>query len=803
MGTISVVENILRPTEQRLVDFTGPLHVAITTLFPPPNAFGGRNGRIFVNDEELDLDDWWTAEIGERDRAMIALAPGDPVTQFVVQVALAISATLIAQALAPKPKRFVDNPEPSAVYSVGVEGNEAKLGGVIPVHYGITKRAPDLATQSYRRFANNEETRYILLCLGAGEFDAANTEVFIGNSPASSFPADALMWEQYGPADHGEVFGNIESDFGLHEDVFSVAEVDGQRLIPIDANADDVETLGVEFIAVGSAIAMSGTTNADIGLIGAGQQVRFENLSSADAGAPSVSNFTSTVQAITGPSSFTISTSQLAGYEWTADLTVIGAPTVEIAIGPFAACLPGQETDELEVDIEFPGGLYDLNTDGTFANKTVSIVVKVQEIDDNGAAVGSPEDFNFSFTRQTSQAQRFTLTINPAAGLGRYEVSVARTTAGDDGGQSEVFVTGIRSYLDYAAGPKYGKVTLLALKIKGSERFSDASLGRIQVRTRRLLPPALDEDGALGFRRAPDDIFADILTNPHYSLGLTSADDLDASITDMSSPLLNGVFDTETTVFEALEAVAQAARAQPVQIGNQIGVVIDEAVAASSLITPDQIIQGSYSKSVEIGTTDEVDGYTVQYRDALSFDPVEVTRPVDAIRPQLVRVWGLRDATDAAAYADYLWNVRLRRNTIHSFRVELEGRLFEKGQRIRLVPPDQRYVRFYEGTRYDPTDRILYVSGTVVGAVGAAKTILVADSKGQLFTANVTVAAGNGYQFAAGQVPDGAPDPQNTIRVYDAATGTVSALELLIDQVVYDDQYTARISAYNYDAEVY
>ena len=57
----------------------------------------------------------------------------------------------------------------SPTYSLGAQGNAARLGAPIPVNYGRMRIYPDFAAQPYSEYESNEQYLYQLFCIGQGE----------------------------------------------------------------------------------------------------------------------------------------------------------------------------------------------------------------------------------------------------------------------------------------------------------------------------------------------------------------------------------------------------------------------------------------------------------------------------------------------------------------------------------------------------------------------------------------------------------------------------------------------------------
>ena len=140
-------------------------------------------------------------------------------------VALAGSALINAVIPSPRPSvpslnfsAIGSSPAPSPTYSLSAQGNEARLGQPIPVLYGRHLIYPDLATQPYQEFVNNEQYLFQLHVIGQGEYDLE--QVRIEDTPISSF--EEVQTEVVGPGGSVTLF---------ETDVVTAPEVAGQELL--------------------------------------------------------------------------------------------------------------------------------------------------------------------------------------------------------------------------------------------------------------------------------------------------------------------------------------------------------------------------------------------------------------------------------------------------------------------------------------------------------------------------------------------------------------------------------------------
>lgn len=123
------------------------------------------------------------------------------------------------------PPQIGKGPEqPSPTYSIGAQGNSARLLQPIPKGYGLHNIYPDFASQPYTTYNGNDQILYQLFCLGLGEyevqqvrigetvawrsdtgytdsFEDVTIEIIPPGAPVTLFPAAVQTSEQVGGAD--------------------------------------------------------------------------------------------------------------------------------------------------------------------------------------------------------------------------------------------------------------------------------------------------------------------------------------------------------------------------------------------------------------------------------------------------------------------------------------------------------------------------------------------------------------------------------------------------------------------------
>lgn len=144
---------------------------------------------------------------------------------------VAIGSALIMNALfkPPKPPASFADVKQSPTYSLGAQGNQARLGDAIPVVYGRHIIYPDFAAQPYWEYENDEQYLYQVFCIGLGKYEIE--KVRIEDTQVENFPE--ITWYQKEP-------GEAITEFTPN--VVTATEVAGQEML--GTNQDNWDWIG-------------------------------------------------------------------------------------------------------------------------------------------------------------------------------------------------------------------------------------------------------------------------------------------------------------------------------------------------------------------------------------------------------------------------------------------------------------------------------------------------------------------------------------------------------------------------------
>jgi hypothetical protein len=588
-----------------------------------------------------------------------------------------------------------------------LQGNLARLGEPIPVLYGETVTTPDFAAEPYTEFVNNEQFAYAIFCLGQGRY--ADIEVLLSDTPVSSLSSSVVQVWSFTPEQHGQAMGTIEATTGIMENVVTSVEVGNQEFVGQKANGGDVAWATMVFVQKGGNTLFLADPFPNA--LPAGSQVFVPSVLGSGAnpiprvegGVPFANgawfNITS-YDPQSGEMTLQGRTFQYADEQFL-NLAIRTNVDAGKAAGPFRVSKDGQLTDRIMLDLVFPQGIYSVENDGDFIDSSVSLRIFMTPVG-GGAAVVKGE--TITGRTQTPQRLTFSYDVPPAV----YEVRLERVTpAPTNNRTANSFVwLALKGRVVRTPTPVYGDVTLVVLKVRATNGVSDGATNRVRVRSTRKLPVL--GAGPLLPSRCPADAFVDALTNTVYG-GRTPIDRIDiAELARLKAhwegeAQFDGGFSTRGSVFDAASIILQPALTTPVPLGSFISVSADGVKPfRSQLFSDANIIEASVQFVLpREGAYDSID---LSYRDAATFNPVQVRYPAAGLDPDEVELVGVTDPVRGRQHATLVWQRQLYQRRVITLRVEQEGLLIKLGDRFAASLSSHQWGQAARVLAQDPSD---------------------------------------------------------------------------------------------------
>ena len=364
--------------------------------------------------------------------------------------------------------------------------------------------------------------------------------------------------------------------------------------------------------------------------------------------------------------------------------------------GGFAINPADSAVTHIGIDILLPRGLYYANDAGGLDSRSAHWKIEARAIDAEGDPLG--EWFTLgseSLTAATSTPQRLSYKYPIAAG--RYEVRATRLDDKDASSRAghEVRWGEARGYL--AGGVTFpDNVTLLAIRMRATDNLSQRSSRLINCIVTRKLPVWSAASGwsAPVPTRSITWAFADILRADYGAKLLDARIDLAAlaqldEVWSTRGDRIDGVFDQQVTVWEALTRVARCGRAVPFLQGGIVRIVRDESrLLPVALFSPRNIVKNSLKIQYVMPGEETADAVTVEYFSSRTWKPDEVTVSLpgsSATNPAKLRLFGCTTQDHAVREGLYLAAANRYRRRIITLRTELEGLIPTYGDLIAIA----------------------------------------------------------------------------------------------------------------------
>ena len=235
MPSITIVKNPLQPGV-RETHSVGEVAIIDWLQQHYPDGFGA-GITLNLNGAGLQIEDADRVLSGD-DALIIIVSPRGFMTPIFINFLISTAISLVVGALfakKPQPPAIQRMTTPSAdpVYSVGSAQNLARMSEPVPVIYGQIVTTPDLASQPYTYYENNDQYLCQVMCIGAGDFQI--DEVLVGETPADQLAAGAFQYWVYPESLHQRTMGKIFQGTAVMENVVTSGEVSDHEISAVGA----------------------------------------------------------------------------------------------------------------------------------------------------------------------------------------------------------------------------------------------------------------------------------------------------------------------------------------------------------------------------------------------------------------------------------------------------------------------------------------------------------------------------------------------------------------------------------------
>ena len=506
----------------------------------------------------------------------------------VTAAAVSIVGNMLLNAIMPPPKppSGQNRGSTSPNYSIGAQGNSARLLEAIPVLYGRFRLYPDFAAQPYTDYRSNEQYVYQLFAITQGKLQI-------------------------------EAIRIDETDVTKFSDVHYEVIPPGGQVTLFPDNVVSSEAVG--------------------GI------------------------------ALKKPSE---------GGDWS---------------GPFVTNPPETTTNQIAVDVAWPGGLYRYNDKGKKRTANCHWVLQAQRIDDSGNAAG--DWFNLIDQDKWDETEKpVYLSYNFPVAAGRYQVRMRLYEPASLDGQivDQMSWQGLKAFLPSKAS--YGDVTMLAMMIKAGAQVNGQTSRKVNVIGTRILPVWDGAQWTEQATRSPAWAIADVFRNTTYGRGWPDKRiNLDGLLAHAQTwaqrgDTYDGVFDTKVTVWDAVTQIARVGRAMPMYFAGVVEVIRDAPRSVPTImITPDNMVQGSLKIDYSYPSYDTPDYVVVEYTNDKTWQPETVPCALTGSpkkQPKNVQLTGVTSRDQAFREGMYMAAANRDQRKFVTVQVEMEGYIPRYGDRI-------------------------------------------------------------------------------------------------------------------------
>lgn len=412
--------------------------------------------------------------------------------------------------------------------------------------------------------------------------------------------------------------------------------------------------------------------------------------------------------------------------------------------GWYATSRPSVSVDTIFVDVTLPNGLAWVTDDGGYKNEEVQYYVDIQAVDDAGAPVGGVDRKVINIQAATSTARRLTYKypVNP----GRYRVRIARTNTRDQRASKEISqstLAAIRARIYHPPGtPAYENCTMLVMQFTASAGLNAASNRRVTVDCTRLLPALGNPAYGMRSDYPTCDAFIDAYTNADYGGARPLAEMDIGKIATLGNQWattngFNGIFDGETTLIEALQAILAPVKALPLPTGKVMSVVQDCPRVRNYAFGDDTIVKDTLSIAYLFDGENQNDCICVLYRDPRTFVETRAFYPSEGVLPEVIDLFGCTSRDHALAWAKLTWQIRMYNRKRCTLQLEGEGYLLDPLDRFGVTLHATAHGQSGRVIQYDaaanevladcevPADTVMVqfmnADGTVLPAIAAGR----------------------------------------------------------------------------------
>jgi hypothetical protein len=421
---------------------------------------------------------------------VVTIEPRDPVTTFLAVVGI-ISAGYAYYSYKNIPKGYENTQQEqgNSIYSSQIRTNRIRPNQIIREASGKIPIFPDLICPVHRRYeydssiSKNIEYTYLMLCAGVGYYDLQEDKIKIADTTIDNYAGDITaniyepgddvssdtaseIWYESPDAGDIELKTTPETPSGTWTAVFTATD----QIQSFESGSAAAFPFGVDSIFNITSANVTGNEGA----------YRVDSLSTT-----TVTNDTATVVKVTYDGSvYTDTTTSITSdsensVTWEA---ASGGPNWE---GPFTLARDGDTADRIEIDLFFPNGLFQQDSNGNYLDRTVEYQYRYRDARGGGWL----ETVNQTVTAQIIDQDAITLSRDLTSEIQpQFEIRRVTEDSNDTKIRDKSNLLRVKSRITNPPS-SYADVTTLSLKIRASNALSSNAENRVSiVNASRKLP---------------------------------------------------------------------------------------------------------------------------------------------------------------------------------------------------------------------------------------------------------------------------------------------------------------------------
>ena len=267
----------------------------------------------------------------------------------------------------------------------------------------------------------------------------------------------------------------------------------------------------------------------------------------------------------------------------------------------------------------------------------------------------------------------------------------------------------------------------------------------------------------------------------------------------------NGVFNGQSTVYEAIKTVLAPVAAEPLVIGSVLSCAYSgRKDVRTQAYSEANIVEGTFTVNYSFDRPGEFDGFRVSFRNPDNWIEETEIVPAGAIDPADSNLFGCTNRAHAKQYATLLWNRHNKARKSVTFSTELEGFIPRVGDRIAVSHTLPDWGQSGLVAQYDVATKTLTLDRDI-DIVGGGNVIILRDERGVPFSPIAISKGADSNQVVLSSPPPIVPfsyhDEVQTMFMLGPASTVVE--DFIVMDISHQGGVVVSITAQKYDNTIF